>query len=143
MDWKSIDPRPLPSRAPSRRNIAARWVIAVFVGLAYFWFVILGSPSPPVVVVDSVFSWESTPPSSSLEYRKCGDGFQCARLQVPMDYNRTGVESRNFTLAVVRLPAKVPVGDPRYGGAVLINPGQSVLMKLRKVIQEMISYLHV
>jgi hypothetical protein len=123
MDFKAIDPRPLPSPAPSRRNIAAKWVIAVVVGLAYFWFVTFGAPSPPVVVVDSVFSWESTPPSNSLEYRNCGGGFQCARLEVPMDYNRTGVGSRNFTLAVVRLPAKVPVEDPRYGGAVLINPG--------------------
>ncbi|KAJ5132081.1 Peptidase S33 tripeptidyl aminopeptidase-like C-terminal [Penicillium atrosanguineum] len=128
MDWKSIDPRPHPSpsplTSPSRRNIAGRWVIAVVVGLAYFWVVVLRSPiSPPVVVPESVFGWESIPPSESLEYHDCGDGFQCARLEVPMDYNRSDIEDRKFTLAVVRIPAKVPVGDPRYGGAVLINPG--------------------
>lgn len=126
MDSKSIDPRPLPSQltSPSRRNIAGRWVIAVVVGLTYFWFVVLrSSAGPPVVVLESRFSWESTTPSESLEYHDCGDGFQCARLEVPMDYNRTDLDNRKFTLAVVRIPAKVPVGDPRYGGAVLINPG--------------------
>ena len=34
-----------------------------------------------------------------------------------MDYNREDA------IALARLPAKVPVTDPRYGGAVLINPG--------------------
>lgn len=128
MDWKLIDRRPLPSRqtSPSRRSIARRWVIAALVGVTYFWFVVLRSPlSHPVVVEASLFSWEGTPSSESLQYHDCGDGFQCARLEVPMDYNRTDSESRKFTLAVVRLPAKVPVGDPRYGGAVLINPGMS------------------
>jgi hypothetical protein len=127
-DWKSIDPRSLPIRqaSPSRRNVS-RWVIATLVGVAYFWFVVLRSPvSHPEVVSKPLFSWEDTPPSKSLEYRDCGDGFQCARLEVPMDYNRSNSESRKFTLAVVRLPARVPVADPRYGGAILINPGESI-----------------
>jgi pimeloyl-ACP methyl ester carboxylesterase len=102
-------------------------VISALVGAAYFWFVVLRSPAgEPVVVSAALFSWEDIPPSESLVYRDCGDGFQCARLEVPMDYNRTDSDSRKFTLAVVRLPAKVPVGDPRYGGAVLINPGELV-----------------
>lgn len=41
-----------------------------------------------------------------------------------MDYNRTKANDRTFALAMVRIPAKVPVSDPRYGGAVLINPGE-------------------
>jgi len=126
-DWKSIDPRPPICRvAPPRRNFS-RWLIAILVGVAYFWFVILASPvSYLEVTSEPLFSWEDTPPSKSLEYRDCGDGFQCARLEVQMDYNRSDGEGRKFTLAVVRLPAKVPVGDPRYGGAILINPGESI-----------------
>ena len=58
-----------------------------------------------------------------LKYNDCGDGFECARLKVPMDYNSTGGKGRKFSLAIVRIPAKVPVSGPRYGGAVLINPG--------------------
>lgn len=43
-----------------------------------------------------------------------------------MDYNRTDTTRvRTFALAVVRIPAKVPIDDPRYGGAVLINPGKT------------------
>ncbi|EAU30233.1 conserved hypothetical protein [Aspergillus terreus NIH2624] len=64
-------------------------------------------------------------PSSSLEYRPCFDGFQCARLDVPMDYYRTDGQGSRVAIAITRLPAKVPISDPRYGGAIIINPGTS------------------
>lgn len=41
-----------------------------------------------------------------------------------MDRNATVHGERDkVLLAVIRLPAKVPVTDPRYGGAVVVNPG--------------------
>lgn len=74
--------------------------------------------------LDIPVAWDEIVPSQELKYHNCGDEFQCARLEVPMDYQRTDGKGRTFALAVVRLPAKVPVTDPRYGGAVLINPGE-------------------
>ncbi|KAL5342130.1 TAP-like protein-domain-containing protein [Aspergillus crustosus] len=40
-----------------------------------------------------------------------------------MDYHRTDGQGSRMAIAVARLPAKVPVTDPRYGGAVVLNPG--------------------
>ncbi|RAL10152.1 putative proteinase [Aspergillus homomorphus CBS 101889] len=71
----------------------------------------------------SDFAWDEIVPSSSLQYYDCFKGFQCARLEVPMDYHRADGQGQRLAIAITRLPAKVPVTDPRYGGAVLINPG--------------------
>lgn len=61
-------------------------------------------------------------PSTSLSYVDCFNGLQCARLQVPMDWNSTTGED-TVSVAIVRVPARVPVTDPRYGGPILFNPG--------------------
>lgn len=39
-----------------------------------------------------------------------------------MDWNNGSTDSR-IAVALIRLPAKVDVSDPRYGGSILINPG--------------------
>ncbi|EME39740.1 hypothetical protein DOTSEDRAFT_94840, partial [Dothistroma septosporum NZE10] len=74
---------------------------------------------------DTPFDWNTAPTSKSLEYAPCyidkGD-FQCARLEMPMDY-WNGTTNATISLAVIRKPAKVPITDSRYGGAVLTNPG--------------------
>lgn len=70
----------------------------------------------------SHFRWYSISPSKSLQYHDCYDGLQCARLDLPMDHHRPDSPDR-IALAIIRRPAKVPVTDPRYGGAILTNPG--------------------
>ncbi|CAI7660768.1 unnamed protein product [Penicillium glandicola] len=104
----------------------ARWGLPL--AAAVLIFLVWPIPLPSWKVVEPLdipipVTWDEIVPSQSLEYHNCGDEFQCARLEVPMDYERTDRQVRTFALAVVRLPAKVPVTDPRYGGAVLINPG--------------------
>ncbi|EFY90984.1 proteinase, putative [Metarhizium acridum CQMa 102] len=68
------------------------------------------------------FDWTNISPSTSLAYVDCFNGLQCARLQVPMNWNSTTDED-TVAVAIVRVPARVPVTDPRYGGPILVNPG--------------------
>ncbi|KAI4158419.1 MAG: hypothetical protein LQ342_007460 [Letrouitia transgressa] len=73
---------------------------------------------------DSNEPWASITPSSLLDFHDCFDGFQCARLDLPMDWNQTDAESGpRVQLAVVKLPAKVPVTDIRYGGPLWLQSG--------------------
>jgi hypothetical protein len=61
-------------------------------------------------------------PTQSLVYHPCFDDFKCARLEMPMDWrssNEAETKSKG-TVAVVRLPARVPVTDERRGGAVIL-----------------------
>ncbi|KIW30231.1 uncharacterized protein PV07_05990 [Cladophialophora immunda] len=69
------------------------------------------------------FTWSTISPSKRLVYHPCFDGFQCARLDVPLDWNSTVGSEQQVAIAIVKLPARVPVTDPRYGGVVLLNPG--------------------
>ncbi|PWI71528.1 hypothetical protein PCL_11622 [Purpureocillium lilacinum] len=74
----------------------------------------------------SDFSWDDISPSATLEYQPCFDGFQCARLFAPLNWNATAEEQAScprVAIAIIKLPARVPVTDSRYGGPVVLNPG--------------------
>jgi len=71
------------------------------------------------------FSWTNITATDELEYHECGGGFQCARLQLPLDWSATAspIYGEKFKMAIVRAPAQVPVTDPRYGGQIILNFG--------------------
>jgi pimeloyl-ACP methyl ester carboxylesterase len=74
------------------------------------------------------FRWIDITPSESLQYTECFSSFLCARLSVPLNWNATDTDSSHTSspqvaVAIIKLPAKVPVTDPRYGGPIIVNPG--------------------
>ncbi|MGI5493346.1 alpha/beta hydrolase [Microtetraspora malaysiensis] len=54
--------------------------------------------------------------SQSLDWKDCGDGFQCSRAEVPLDYSAPSGEKIGISL--IRLPA-----TGKRIGSLLINPG--------------------
>lgn len=56
------------------------------------------------------------PYKQELAWDDCGDGFECAKLAVPLDYAKPGAEQ--LAISVIRLPAT----DDRLG-SIVINPG--------------------
>ncbi|KAJ5503690.1 Peptidase S33 tripeptidyl aminopeptidase-like C-terminal [Penicillium fimorum] len=123
MDVKSAPLPPYQVRQAPHRYVCRGLPLAAVLFILLVWPVPLPWKVVEPLDIPIPVTWDEIVPSQSLEYYNCGDDFQCARLEVPMDYQRTDGQGRTFALAVVRLPAKVPVTDPRYGGAVLINPG--------------------
>lgn len=72
------------------------------------------------------FRWSNVVPSKTLAHTPCFGSYQCARLSVPLTWNVSQYERDNgpqVAIVVVKLPAKVPVTDARYGGPVVLNPG--------------------
>ena len=56
--------------------------------------------------------------AAKLGWRGCGDGFECARLTVPLDYDDPG--GQTIELSVIRLPAR---DRGRRIGSLVLNPG--------------------
>ncbi|KAJ6602330.1 Alpha/Beta hydrolase protein [Mycena sp. CBHHK59/15] len=80
----------------------------------------LGLPSLVLnAVAASDFEWETLTPSDQLNWTACYSGFQCSRLQVPLDYDDSS--KGNATIAIVRLPSNSSKSE--YRGPILFNPG--------------------
>ncbi|MGW5381298.1 alpha/beta hydrolase [Nocardia sp. NPDC003963] len=71
-----------------------------------------------------------TADTPSLQWSDCGEGFQCASAQVPLDYNRP--RDDRIDLAVIKLPA---ADTDRRIGTLFVNfggPGASGVDRLRE-----------
>ena len=68
------------------------------------------------------FNWTDVIPSRELKYHKCYGAFDCARLEVPLDWSNLS-NPNTVAIAIVRLPAVVDPEDDSFGGTVITNPG--------------------
>ena len=66
--------------------------------------------------------WNAIEPSAELKYHKCYGSFECARLEVPLDWSNVSNPNR-VVIAIAKLPAVVDIADESYGGTIVINPG--------------------
>ncbi|KAK1230898.1 hypothetical protein PQX77_005976, partial [Marasmius sp. AFHP31] len=67
-------------------------------------------------------SWAKLKPSKELKWVDCyPGGFECGRLQVPLDYNRP--EEELAAIALIRLRANISTDSTEYRGPILFNPG--------------------
>ncbi|EJD44705.1 hypothetical protein AURDEDRAFT_166193 [Auricularia subglabra TFB-10046 SS5] len=70
----------------------------------------------------SDFDWFKLAPSTTLQWVPCYEQpFQCARLEVPLDYAKP--DGDKAAVALIKFPSRYPSGHELYGGPILYNPG--------------------
>ncbi|KAK6442450.1 hypothetical protein LTR95_001322 [Oleoguttula sp. CCFEE 5521] len=110
-------------RAARARRVLEYSAVAVLVWLGLSTPKLSSWSKPTIAAIEAkVFSWDDVAVKPILDYVSCFDGYQCARLELPMDYWNSTTAAK-IALAVIRKPAEVPVTHPNYGGAILTNPG--------------------
>ena len=68
------------------------------------------------------FAWDMVEPTKDLRYHDCYNGYKCARLKVPLDWNDPQ-NNDSVAIAILTVPATVSEDDPSFGGTVITNPG--------------------
>src|SRR5271170_2799637 len=93
---------------------------------------------------DASFDWSSIKPSTNLHtWNTCYDDFDCARLEVPVDWKNLSNPNK-VVIAIAKLPATVETTDVSFGGTIILNPGGpggsgiDFLRSVGKEIQEML-----
>ncbi|KAI1137656.1 alpha/beta-hydrolase [Hypoxylon sp. FL0543] len=116
-------------RSQSRSwNIATRTVLGLFSLLLVLWHMqwartLLNGPiDRKSEHVDADWNWSDIKPSRTLRWQRCyDDTYDCARLDVPMDWLEPSDDPRQrVALAVIRLRA-TELAD--YKGPIFFNPG--------------------
>ncbi|KAA8570852.1 hypothetical protein EYC84_000243 [Monilinia fructicola] len=99
----------------------ANWLLTI--GLLTFWFYCLlpqsKNPKEDNLLDEHAWSWESIEPSSELAWHQCFDEFDCARLEVPLDW----LEPTNSSKVVLAVLRKNATSKVDYKGPLFINPG--------------------
>ncbi|KAH8817355.1 TAP-like protein-domain-containing protein [Xylogone sp. PMI_703] len=73
-------------------------------------------------IADQWSLWDQISPSTDLNFSSCYDGFECARLILPLDWDAPD-DLSTISIAIIKLAASVPPSHPSYGDAIITNPG--------------------
>lgn len=127
MDEKAPLLRPLVRRESGKLRFELPLALLAIACFITFGIVVHKSPNPrqDVYTIDidiqtQGFSWGDITPSKELEWHSCFDGeYDCARLQVPMDWLEPD-NGQHVVLAIARLRA---TDKKDYKGPVFFNPG--------------------
>ncbi|KAJ3574700.1 hypothetical protein NPX13_g4280 [Xylaria arbuscula] len=84
-------------------------------------FAFLGLCSFAVAACSRSCTWDTITPSQSLIWCSCYDGFYCAKLDVPLDYQNPDLGRASIPL--IKLPAQSNSTYGSYQGMILTNPG--------------------
>ncbi|KAJ7218446.1 P-loop containing nucleoside triphosphate hydrolase protein [Mycena pura] len=101
------------------RKYVAPAIVAVMAMLSSAFQLILISLCLTSTLAATDFDWQRLTADTKLNWTPCYSGFQCSRLQVPLDYN--AAQSEFASIAIVRLPSTSPKSE--YRGPILFNPG--------------------
>jgi pimeloyl-ACP methyl ester carboxylesterase len=99
---------------PRQHRIAAVAAVAAFVLLAAG----CGGKDPKANDTASPAPTGSAAPAGDLRWTSCDGSFQCAKLDVPLNYDRP--DAKSISLALVKRPATDPSSKI---GSLLLNPG--------------------
>ncbi|KAH7099404.1 alpha/beta-hydrolase [Auriculariales sp. MPI-PUGE-AT-0066] len=114
------------SRLAMRHRQLTVWTGLALLACAIWRFTYSSWPLADKLTVSSCsqdqFAWNSVIPSETLEWVSCYERpFECARLEVPLDYARP--HGQKAAIALIRLPSKYSIGHALWRGPILYNPG--------------------
>ncbi|EJD49761.1 alpha/beta-hydrolase [Auricularia subglabra TFB-10046 SS5] len=79
-------------------------------------------PDVPTNAASTDFDWFKLTPSATLQWVSCyEEPFQCARLEVPLDY--ANPDGEKAAVALLKYPSRYPSNNELYRGPILYNPG--------------------
>ncbi|EJD44688.1 hypothetical protein AURDEDRAFT_103901 [Auricularia subglabra TFB-10046 SS5] len=130
-DVEPYDDGHFPERPAPRVGRQNRPLLVVLLSLLAWSMWYYAEPSPEnapassstcAASADKEFDWFKILPSETLEWVPCYETpYQCARLQVPLNYAKP--RGQKAAVALIKYPSRYHLGHELYRGPILYNPG--------------------
>ncbi|KAI1322555.1 TAP-like protein-domain-containing protein [Xylariaceae sp. FL0255] len=101
-------------------------------------FLVFGLPLFSEAACSHNCTWDTIVPSKSLRWCSCNDGFYCAKLDAPLDYQNPTLG--RATISLVKLPANSNSSYGAYQGMILTNPGGPGASSVDDILENGVTY---